>query len=350
VSGCHGWPVVRAPHALWNTSCIDQLARLRLGNVKTRAFGTDAAPRIGTLSRPARFVSRPVIRTLYRAHVLGIEHVPIDGPAIISANHRSFFDSPLLMAMAPRPVVFLGKAEYMDARSTKFLFPAFGMVPIKRDVKKASMAALTTAAELLAAGKLVGIYPEGTRSRDGMLHRGHSGVAHLAMISGAPIIPVGLTGTERVQPIGTSVPRPFRGPVTIQFGEPIHPGDYRYGGSRKRRQQMLDDVMASIASMTAQDRSEDFSSNEPPLIRGGSESVYRVTTHGACGLNWRHAAERAVAEGCGKYDDARVGSVSELRCRVLSSGQIEFQTELKLSTRFRGSSTEIATAKQEAST
>ena len=225
------------------------------------------------------------------------------------------------MAMAPRPVVFLGKAEYMDARSTKFLFPAVGMVPIKRDVKKASMAALTTAAELLRDGKLVGIYPEGTRSRDGLLHRGHSGVAHLAMISGAPIIPVGLIGTERVQPIGTSVPRPFRGPLTIQFGEPIHPHDYRYGGSRKRRQQMLDDVMASIASMTAQERSTDFSSHEPPLIRGGSESVYRITTHGATGLSWRHAAERAVAEGCRNYDDARVGAISESAlpwCRPLA--------------------------------
>lgn len=288
------------------------------------------------LSGPARFVSRPVIRLLYRARVFGLENVPVDGPAIISANHRSFFDSPLLMAMTPRPVVFLGKAEYMDARSTKFLFPAIGMVPIKRDIKKASMAALTTAAELLRAGKIVGIYPEGTRSRDGMLHRGHSGVAHLSMISDAPIIPVGLMGTERVQPIGTSLPRPFRGPVTIEFGEPIHPADYRYGGSRKRRQQMLDDVMAAIASMTAQERSDDFSSHHPPLIRGGSESVYRVTTHGAVGLTWRHAAERAVAEGCRHYDDARVGSVSGLRCRVLRSGEIEFQTELALSTRFRG--------------
>ena len=126
------------------------------------------------------------------------------------------------------------------------------MVPIKRDVKKASMAALTTAADLLAKGQLVGIYPEGTRSRDGLLHRGHSGVAHLAMISGAPIIPVGLIGTERVQPIGASVPRPFTGPVTIRFGEPIDPADYRHGGSRKRRQLMLDDVMAAIAAMTTQ--------------------------------------------------------------------------------------------------
>ena len=240
------------------------------------------------------------------------------------------------MTMAPRPVIFLGKAEYMDSRKTKYLFPALGMVPIKRDVKKASMAALQTAAELLEDGQLVGIYPEGTRSRDGCLHRGHSGVAHLAVMTGAPIIPVGIVGTERVQPIGVAFPRPFRGPIQIRFGEPIHPSNYRYGGSRKRRQQMLDDVMASIATMTDQPRSPEFASDEPPLIRGGSESVYRITTHRASGLSWRQSAERAVDDGCRNYDDARVGEIHRLRCRVIPTGQVEFDLELKISTKFRG--------------
>lgn len=316
-------------------SGIVQSLRAALVDLRVRAFGTDEQPRVGALARPARVAARPALRLLYQAEVLGAENIPTSGPAILSPNHRSFFDSPLLMSLAPRPVVFLGKAEYMDARFTKFLFPAVGMVPIKRDVKKASMAALTTAADLLAEGKLVGIYPEGTRSRDGLLHRGHSGVAHLAMISGAPIVPVGLIGTERVQPIGASVPRPFAGPVTVRFGEPIDPADYRHGGSRKRRQHLLDDVMAAIAAMTDQPRSPDFSSSRPPLIRGGSESVYRVTTHAATGLNWRHAAERAVADGCGRYDDARVAEVNRLSCRVMPTGEIEFETELKLSTRFR---------------
>jgi 1-acyl-sn-glycerol-3-phosphate acyltransferase len=278
------------------------------------------------------------MKLLYRVNVIGAEHIPDTGPAIISPNHRSFFDSPLVMTMTPRPVIFLGKAEYMDSRKTKYLFPAVGMVPIRRDVKKASMAALRTAAELLEEGRLVGIYPEGTRSRDGALHRGHTGVAHLAVTTGAPIIPVGITGTQRVQPIGTAVPRPFRGPVTVRFGEPIDPAAYRYGGSRKRRQQLLDDVMASIAAMTDQVRSDDFSSDEPPLIRGGSESVYLVTTHRATGLSWRQAAERIVDDACNRYDDARVGEVELLRCRVMATGQIEFGAELKLSTKFRGGS------------
>jgi 1-acyl-sn-glycerol-3-phosphate acyltransferase len=283
-----------------------------------------------------RAIARPVMRACYRVRVEGIEHVPAHGPAIISANHRSFFDSPLVMTMTPRPVVFLGKAEYMDSRTTRYLFPAVGMVPIKRDVKKASMAALQTAAELLENGRLVGIYPEGTRSRDGLLHRGHAGVAHLAVMTGAPIVPVGIIGTERVQPIGSSFPKPFRQPITIRFGEPIDPANYRYGGSRKRRHQMLDDVMASIAAMTDQERSPDFSSDEPPLIRGGSESVYLVTRHRAAGLSWRHAAERAVDDGRRHYDDARVGEIAKLRCRVQPDGELLFEAEIALSTRFRG--------------
>lgn len=307
----------------------------RRAHLRVRLFGTDECPRVGALVRPARRVTAPMLKLIYGVTVRGLDNVPVDGPAIISPNHRSFFDSPLVMSMAPRPVVFLGKAEYMDSPKTKYLFPALGMVPIRRDVGRASMAALTTAAGLLDGGALVGIFPEGTRSRDGLLHRGHSGVAHLAMATGAPIVPVGLTGTERVQPIGAAVPRPFRGPVTIEFGEPIDPVRYRSGGSRKRRQRMLDDVMAAIAGMTSQRRSADFSSREPPLIRGGSESVYRVTTHGAPGLSWRHAAERAVSVGCRQYDDARVAEVGALRCRVLPSGELDFETVLKLSTRFR---------------
>ncbi len=314
----------------------------KLHDLRVRAFGTDDAPRIGTLSRPARVVARPAMRLLYRARVEGAEHVPTDGPAIISPNHRSFFDSPLVMAMAPRPVTFLGKAEYMDRRATRYLFPAFGMVPIKRDARKASMAALETAADLLRDGRLVGIYPEGTRSRDGMLHRGHTGVAHLALMTGAPIIPVGIVGTEEVQPIGTRVPRPFRGPVRLRFGEPIDPAEYRYGGSRQRRARMLDDVMAAIAAMTDQRRSPEFASDEPPLIRGGSESVYLVTTHAATGLSWRQAAERAVDDARHRYDDARVGEIHRLRCRVMPTGQIEFTTEIKLSTRFRSTRQEAS--------
>ncbi len=196
------------------------------------------------------------------------------------------------------------------------------------------MAALTTAGNLLKAGELVGIYPEGTRSRDELLHRGHSGVAHLALTTGAPVVPVGLIGTREVQPIGQGVPKPT-GRVRVRFGEPIWPDAYKSGGNRRRRTHMTEDVMASIATMTNQDRSNDFTSGEPPLIRGGSESVYQVHrfTSGASG--WADAATSIVADACNSYDDARIGGVRSMRCRVLPDGGMRFEIDMAVSTRFR---------------
>ena len=127
-------------------------------DLRVSVVGTDDNPRVGALSRPARFIGRPVVRAFYRAHVNGLHNVPSTGPVILSPNHRSFFDTPLVMSMSPRPVIFLGKAEYMNSKATKFLFPAIGMVPIKRDAAKASMAALITAGDLLNDGQVIGIY------------------------------------------------------------------------------------------------------------------------------------------------------------------------------------------------
>ena len=315
----------------------------RLAGTRDRRVGTDATQRVGSLAGPARMVARPAIRFLARSQIFGLENIPIDGPAIICANHRSFFDTPLLMVTASRPITFLGKAEYMDKWLTRHLFPALGMVPIKRDAARSSMAALETAADLLRDGQLVGIYPEGTRSRDGMLHRGHTGVAHLAMSTGAPIVPVGLTGTQRVQPIGATLPRPFRGPIGVRFGSPIEPHTYRAGGSRTRRRHLVDDVMASIASMTDQERSAEFASDEAPLVRGGSESVYLVERHRAGGTGWREAAAHVITDVCTSYDDARVGEVRRLQCRLDAAGEFCFDIELGLTTRFSGGSPQRVT-------
>lgn len=289
---------------------------------------------MGWLAEPLRRVGRPLIDRLYEAEVVGSENIPTDGPAIISPNHLSFFDTPLVMLSAPRRVLFLGKAEYMDSWRTKYLFPAVGMVPIRREKARAAMAALDTAAALLDGGELVGIYPEGTRSRDGCLHKGHTGVAHLAMQTGAPIIPVGLVGTDAVQPIGRSLPR-RRGKITVRFAEPIDPTAYLGGGKRRRRQQMTDDVMASIATMTPQDRSDDYASDEPPLIRGGSESVYLVRRYRSAGTSFADSARQSVHEACSRFDDARVGKVGRMRC-VVRGESLDFVTELAVSTRFRG--------------
>ncbi len=288
------------------------------------------------LAGPARRVCGPMLRLLYRAQVSGRENVPTRGPAIIAANHRSFFDTPVIMLTAPRRVIFLGKAEYMDDWKTRYFFPAIGMVPIERDRARASMAALTTAASLLEQGELVGIYPEGTRSRDGDLHRGHSGVAHLSLTTGAPIVPVGLIGTHEVQPIGRSLPR-LRGELAVRFGEPIWPDAYRAGGRRHRRNHLTEDVMAAIASMTDQARSPDFSSGEPPLVRGGSESVYVVRRLRSSGRDWEAAAAGLVAAASERWDDQRVGRVGGLRCRLGPDGAVGFEVDLQLSSRLTGS-------------
>lgn len=307
----------------------------RTADLRQYLVGTDDEPRVGALAAPARAVIAPLIKALFNVHVVGAERIPRSGGVIISANHRSFFDTPLLMATAPRPVTFLGKAEYMDSALTKFLFPAMGMVPIRRDVKKASVAALETAAGLLNDGEMVGIYPEGTRSRDGLLHRGKTGVAQLALMTGAPIVPVGLIGTQHAQPIGARFPAPFRGRIRVEFGHPVYPDSFRYGGGRKRRQHILADVMSAIAAMSNQQVSDEFSVHSNSLMWGGTESVYQVTYHGANGLSFRHATERAVDDALTRYDDGRVAEVRRLRCYVADDGRIQFDSLVSVSSRFR---------------
>ena len=219
--------------------------------------------------------------------VEGRSNVPSEGGVIVAANHVSFFDSVVLLQEVRRRAYFIGKAEYLDSWTTKHLFPAMGLIPIDREQARRAMAALEVAADVLRRGDVLGIYPEGTRSRDGLLHRGHTGVAQLAMTTGAPIVPVGLVGTDEIQPIGARVPRPFKR-ATVRFGAPLDPA--AYGGSPRRRRQLLtDDLMEAIRRLSGQPVSDDFGSPEPPLIRGGNESVYQV--HG------RRRRGRIVAPG-----------------------------------------------------
>jgi 1-acyl-sn-glycerol-3-phosphate acyltransferase len=237
------------------------------------------------------------------------------------------------MLSVPRRRFVLGKAEYLDSWMTRRLFPALGLIPIDRAAARQAMAALGVAAEVLDAGHALGIYPEGTRSRDGLLHRGHTGVAQLAMMTGALIVPVGLVGTDRIQPIGARLPRPFqRG--TIRFGTPIDPADYG-GTPRRRRHQLTTDLMEAIRQLSGQSTSEDFASDEGPLIRGGSESVYQVHRLVARGASWHQAARFAVARACHHHDDARVGEVRALRCDLEPTGSIRFTAELTVSVKLR---------------
>ena len=272
----------------------------------------------------------PLYRHLYRVKVEGAHNIPDEGAAILAANHISFFDTVVLMLSVSRPTRFIGKAEYMDSWKTRHLFPALGMIPIERAAGRQAMAALDTAAGVLRLGELLAIYPEGTRSRDGLLHRGHTGVAELALSTGAPIVPIGLVGTDRIQPIGTRVPRPFRSAV-MRVGRPILPGDYG-GAKRRKRQQMTSDLMEAIRSLSRQSVSDDFASDEPPVLRGGSESVYEVVRIiGESTTSWASAAGVGVGHVCSRWDDARVGEVAELSCRIDSLGQLSFVADMRVS-------------------
>jgi len=183
----------------------------------------------------------------------GFDRLPTDGPAILAPNHISFLDSAFLMFSVPRNISFVGKAEYMDSWKTKYLFPALGMIPIDRGGGKKSMVALEAAEEVLNRGELFGIFPEGTRSRDGYLYKGRTGVARLALKVGCPIFPVGVTGTDQIQPPDAKFPK-LRKECTIKIGRPIRMDRYRdRADDRLVLRQITDEVMFEIRDLTGQD-------------------------------------------------------------------------------------------------
>ena len=197
-------------------------------------------------------VVSPLAKAVWRPTIEGLDNVPRTGGLLIASNHLSFIDSVVIPIIAPRKVVFLAKAEYFDKPLGRAWFGGLGMVPVDRDDTKAAMASLEIALDVLSRGEAFGIYPEGTRSRDGRLYRGRTGVAELALTAGVPVVPVGLQGTENIQPIGHRFPR--RAKVTIRFGEPIDfAGRFEGLPKGKARRQATDEVMAAIQKLTGQE-------------------------------------------------------------------------------------------------
>jgi 1-acyl-sn-glycerol-3-phosphate acyltransferase len=166
----------------------------------------------------------PILLSIFRPWVVGLENVPRSGPVVLASNHLSFIDSIFLPLVVPRPVVFLAKSEYFTGKglkgwATRVFFQAAGQLPIDRSGGKASEASLNTGLKVLTDGSILGIYPEGTRSPDGKLYRGRTGVARMVLESGVPVVPVAMIGTEHVMPIGTRLPKVRR--IGIIIGEPI---------------------------------------------------------------------------------------------------------------------------------
>ncbi|HET7387822.1 MAG TPA: lysophospholipid acyltransferase family protein [Nocardioidaceae bacterium] len=204
----------------------------------------------------------PVARAVWRPLIEGVEHVPPNGPVIVASNHLSFVDSLVIPIVAPRRVVFLAKESYFTGTGLKGAaqrawFTALGMIPVDRDDTKSALASLDIALEVLGRGEAFGIYPEGTRSRDGRLYRGRTGVAHLALTSGAPVVPVGMRGTQNLQPVGSHRWRLAH--VEVRFGAPMRfAGEYDGVPAGRARREVTDRIMDAIAGLSGQPRADSY--------------------------------------------------------------------------------------------
>jgi 1-acyl-sn-glycerol-3-phosphate acyltransferase len=200
----------------------------------------------------------PFLRFIWRPWTEGLENVPAEGPAILASNHLSFSDSFFMPVMVHRKVTFLAKAEYfttpgLKGRLSKVLMTAVGQVPIDRSDASKADAALQTGVRVLRGGALLGIYPEGTRSPDGRLYRGKTGVARMALEAGVPVIPVAMIGTEIIQPTGRLLPR-LRPRPGVRFGAPLDFSRYAgMAGDRFVERSITDEIMYELMQLSGQE-------------------------------------------------------------------------------------------------
>jgi 1-acyl-sn-glycerol-3-phosphate acyltransferase len=214
----------------------------------------------------------PFLMILFRPKVKGLRNVPATGPLIIASNHLSFSDSIFMPLVVPRKVTFLAKSEYFTSPGPKGLlkkltFIALGQVPVDRSGGRRSEAAIITGLQVLSEGKCLGIYPEGTRSPDGRLYKGRTGIARLAIESGAPIIPVAMFNTEKIQPTGKVIPNIQR--VGMTFGEPM----YFDGDSTDLAylREVTDQIMSRIQELSGQVYVDEYAAKAKKIAKSESE-------------------------------------------------------------------------------
>lgn len=199
----------------------------------------------------------PALRGVYKPWIRGAENIPKEGPAILASNHQAVWDSIFLPALIDREVVFMGKADYFSGTgvkgwAVKTLMKAVGTIPVDRSGGKAAEAAMQAGLARLRSGELFGIYPEGTRSPDGRLYRGKTGVARLALESGAPVIPVAMIGTHAAQPIGQKIPS--RTSIGVVIGEPLDFSRYRaLARDRYVLRAVTDEIMYNLMLLSGQE-------------------------------------------------------------------------------------------------
>ena len=202
------------------------------------------------LQRTAKIATGPAMRWMFGVDVEGLDRVPRRGPAIIAPNHLSFIDPLAVTLVVHRDITYIGKAEYTDSWSTRWFMELGGVIPVRREDAVAAEGSLEAGIRVLRSGKLLGIFPEGTRSPDGRLYKGKTGAARMAAIVGCPIIPTGIRGTEAVLPKDAKMPK-IGVRVSVKFGKPMRvpPGGVDDRGILR---QFTDDLMQEIAKLSGQ--------------------------------------------------------------------------------------------------
>jgi 1-acyl-sn-glycerol-3-phosphate acyltransferase len=222
--------------------------------------------------RVSRVVAAPFLHTLWRPQIFGTEYIPPTGGAILASNHLSILDSIILPFMVARPVTFAAKSEYFTGTSPAQRFTAAYMratnqLSVERADTRAAQETLQAALDLLKAGELFGIYPEGTRSPDGRLYRGRTGVGWLALASGVPVIPVAMVGTDRALPPGHTIPTLHR--VGVRIGKPLTFEDYQdVRPAARARRSITDEVMEAIRALSGQEYAPMYASARKDELSG----------------------------------------------------------------------------------
>ena len=241
----------------------------------------------------------PLLKTVYEPWVEGLEHVPETGGAIFASNHLSFSDSIFLPLVVDRRITFLAKADYFTGggakgRATAAFMKGVGQVPVDRSGGSASMAALHTGIRILKSGELLGLSPEGTRSPDGRLYRGKTGVARMALEANVPVLPTAMIGTDIIQPTGQKIPNRGKGVIGIRIGAPL---DFsRYEGMESDRfvlRSITDEIMYELMELSGQEYVDMYASRAKAeidaakkagnvgVIRGPGEPVGGAGARGA---------------------------------------------------------------------
>lgn len=228
--------------------------------------GHDALQKPGLLYFVGRGVMAPIAKLFYRPRVIGRHNVPRHGKVILASNHLSFIDSVIIPMTAPRRVQFLAKSHYFEGTGlsgwlSRSFFTSIGAVGVKRGAGAAAQEALEQSRRIIDTGAAFALYPEGTRSLDGRLYKGRTGVGWLALTTGAKVVPVGLIGTNEMQPVGAKFPRLRR--VTVRFGEPIDVAHYGPAESGRARRQATDEIMAAIHALTGQELAGVYNESPP---------------------------------------------------------------------------------------